>query len=218
MSDRLTVLAAGVSNGYRGFRSLIGKEGLVSSSSEVTVLLQRWSAGDESARDRLIPLVYDGLRELAHRRLGGAPVESSLDTTELVHEAYLRLVDARRVDLPHRANFLALASEVMRNLLVDRARARLAAKRGGGVRPSDLDDYELVAEESLETITDLDDALKRLATLKPRHGQLLQHRYFGGLTLEESARAIGVSLATAKRELRFARAWLARELKGERFE
>ena len=177
--------------------------------------MQRWSAGDEGARDRLIPLVYDGLRELAHRRLGGAPVESSLDTTELVHEAYLRLVDAHRVDLPHRANFLALASEVMRNLLVDRARARLAAKRGGGVRPSDLDDYEWVAEENLETIADLDDALKRLATLKPRHGQLLQHRYFGGLTLEESATATGVSLATAKRELRFARAWLARELKGE---
>jgi RNA polymerase sigma factor (TIGR02999 family) len=201
-----------------GFRSLIEKEGLVTSSTEVTVLLRRWSAGDESARDRLIPLVYEGLRELAHRRLGGAPFESSLDTTELVHEAYLRLVDARSVDLPHRANFLALASEVMRNLLVDRARARLAAKRGGGVKPAELDDYELVAEENLEIITDLDDALKRLAALKPRHGQLLQHRYFGGLTLEESASATGVSLATAKRELRLARAWLARELKGERFE
>jgi RNA polymerase sigma factor (TIGR02999 family) len=186
-----------------------------SSSSEVTVLLHRWSAGDESARDQLIPFVYDGLRELAHRRLGGAPFESSLDTTELVHEAYLRLVDARRVDLPDRANFLALASEVMRNLLVDRARARLAAKRGGGVRPLDLDDYDWVSDENLETIADLDDALQRLGTLKPRHGQLLQHRYFGGLTLEESAAAIGVSLATAKRELRLARAWLALELQGE---
>jgi RNA polymerase sigma factor (TIGR02999 family) len=186
-----------------------------SSSSEVTVLLHRWSAGDESARDQLIPFVYDGLRELAHRRLGGAPFESSLDTTELVHEAYLRLVDARRVDLPDRANFLALASEVMRNLLVDRARARLAAKRGGGLRPLDLDDYDWVSDEKLEVIADLDDALQRLGTLKPRHGQLLQHRYFGGLTLEESAAAIGVSLATAKRELRLARAWLALELKGE---
>jgi RNA polymerase sigma factor (TIGR02999 family) len=186
-----------------------------SSSSEVTVLLHRWSAGDESARDQLIPFVYDGLRELAHRRLGGAPFESSLDTTELVHEAYLRLVDARRVDLPDRANFLALASEVMRNLLVDRARARLAAKRGGGLRPLDLDDYDWVSDEKLEVIADLDDALQRLGTLKPRHGQLLQHRYFGGLTLEESAAAIGVSLATAKRELRVARAWLALELKGE---
>ena len=187
-----------------------------SSSPEVTLLLQRWSAGDASARTQLIPLVYDGLRELAHRRLGGAPFESSLDTTELVHEAYLRLVDARRVELRDRANFLALASEVMRNLLVDRARARLAAKRGGGVRPVDLDDLELVSEENLEAIADLDDALKRLASLQPRHEQLLQHRYFGGLTLEESAAATGVSLATAKRELRLARAWLALELKGER--
>jgi RNA polymerase sigma factor (TIGR02999 family) len=176
--------------------------------------LRRWSAGDESARDQLVPLVYDGLRQLAHRRLGGAP-ESTLDTTELVHEAYLRLVDARRVELPDRANFLALASEVMRNLLVDRARARLAAKRGGGMRPLELGDYEWVADENLEAIADLDDALQRLAQLKPRHGQLLQHRYFGGLTLEESAVATGVSLATAKRELRLARAWLARELKGE---
>lgn len=186
-----------------------------SSSSEVTTLLRRWSAGDESARDQLMPLVYDGLRELAHRRLGGAPFETSLDTTELVHEAYLRLVDSRRVDLPDRANFLALASDVMRNLLVDRVRARRAAKRGGSVIPLNLDDYEWVSDEDLETVADLDDAIERLAKLKPRQGQLLQHRYFGGLTLEESATATGVSLATAKRELRFARAWLALELKGE---
>ena len=188
---------------------------MVSSSSEVTVLLRRWSAGDECARDQLIPLVYDGLRELAHRRLGGARVESSLNTTELVHEAYLRLVDARRLDLPDRANFLALASEVMRNLLVDRARARLAEKRGSGVIPLDLDEIEWVSDENLETVADLDEALKRLARFKPRQGQLLQHRYFGGLTLEESATATGVSLATAKRELRFARAWLALEIKGD---
>ena len=188
---------------------------MVSSTSEVTALLRRWSAGDENARDQLIPLMYDGLRELAHRRLGHAPLENSLDTTELVHEAYLRLVDARRVDLPDRANFLALASEVMRNLLIDRARARAAEKRGGGVVPLDLDEGEWVSDEHLETVADLDDALKRLAKLQPRQGQLLQHRYFGGLTLEESATAIGVSLATAKRELRFARAWLALEVTGD---
>jgi RNA polymerase sigma factor (TIGR02999 family) len=184
-------------------------------SSEVTGLLRRWSAGDESARDRLIPLVYDRLRELAHRRLGHAPVENSLNTTELVHEAYIRLVDAPRVDLPDRAHFLALASEIMRNLLVDRVRARLAAKRGDGIRPLDLADFEWVSDENLETVADLDDALKRLEGLSPRQGKLLQHRYFGGLTLEESAAAMGVSLATAKRELRSARAWLALELKGE---
>jgi len=196
-------------------RSQPGSKRMVSSSSEVTGLLQRWSAGDEGARDQLIPLVYDGLRELAHRRLGGAPFESSLDTTELVHEVYLRLVDARRVDVPERASFLALASEVMRNLLVDRARARFAAKRGGSVVPLELHEYDWVSDENLETIADLDEAINRLSQLKPRQGQLLQHRYFGGLTLEESAAATGVSLATAKRELRFARAWLALELKGE---
>jgi RNA polymerase sigma factor (TIGR02999 family) len=176
--------------------------------------LHRWSGGDGGARDELIPLVYDALRELARRRLGNAPFESSLGTTELVHEAYLRLVDAHRVDLPDRANFLALASEVMRNLLVDRARARLSQKRGGGVKPVNLDDYD-VADEKMETIADLDDALGRLAALNPRQSRLLEHRYFGGLTLEESAAAIGVSLATAKRELRLARAWLALELGGE---
>jgi RNA polymerase sigma factor (TIGR02999 family) len=188
---------------------------MASPSSDVTALLRQWSGGDQSARDQLIPLVYDGLRELAHRRLGSARVETSLNTTELVHEAYLRLVDVRHLELPDRANFLALASEVMRNLLVDRARARLAEKRGGGAIPLDLDEIEWVSDENLETVADLDDALNRLARFKPRQGQLLQHRYFGGLTLEESATATGVSLATAKRELRFARAWLALEIKGD---
>lgn len=188
---------------------------MASASYEVSGLLRQWSAGDERARDRLIPLVYDRLRELAHRRLGGAPADNSLNTTELVHEAYIRLVGAPRVDLPSRAHFLALASEIMRNLLVDRARARIAAKRGGGIRPLDLDQLEWISDDNLETVADLDDALKRLEELCPRQGQLLQHRYFGGLTLEESATAIGVSLATAKRELRSARAWLALDLKGE---
>jgi RNA polymerase sigma factor (TIGR02999 family) len=183
-------------------------------SSEVTGLLRLWSAGDESARDRLIPLVYDRLRALAHRRLGFAPAENSINTTELVHEAYMRLVDAPRVDLPDRAHFLGLASGIMRNLLIDRARARLAAKRGGGVRPVELEEFDWISDENLETVTQLDDALKRLDELSPRQGKLLQHRYFGGLTLEESASAMGVSLATAKRELRSARAWLALELKG----
>ena len=188
---------------------------MASGSYEVTGLLRQWSAGDERARDRLIPLLYDRLRELAHRQLGGAPLDNSLNTTELVHEAYIRLVDAPRVDLPDRAHFLALASEIMRNLLVDRARARLAAKRGGGVIPLDLDDFDWISDENLENVAVLDDALKRLERLSSRQGQLVQHRYFGGLTLEESAMATGVSLATAKRELRAARAWLALDLNGE---
>jgi RNA polymerase sigma factor (TIGR02999 family) len=208
------LLAGRAWNAYGGLPMPYREEGMALASSEVTGLLRRWSAGDESARDRLIPLVYDRLRELAHRRLGGAPVENSLNTTELVHEAYMRLVDAPRVDLPDRAHFLALASEIMRNLLVDRARARLSVKRGGGMKPLDLDEFEWVSDENLETVADLDEALKRLEGLSPRQSKLLQHRYFGGLTLEESAATIGVSLATAKRELRSARAWLALELKG----
>ena len=191
---------------------------MATASSEVTGLLRLWSSGDESARDRLIPLVYDRLRALAHRRLGPGRVEYSLNTTELVHEAYIRLVGAPRIDLADRAHFLALASEIMRNLLVDRARSHLSAKRGGGKRPLDLDQFEWISEENLESVADLDEALRRLGKLSSRQSQLLQHRYFGGLTLAESAAAIGVSLATAKRELRSARAWLALELKGQPLE
>ncbi|MEO8576111.1 MAG: ECF-type sigma factor [Gemmatimonadales bacterium] len=188
---------------------------MASAPSEVTGLLKRWSAGDERARDQLIPLVYERLRELAHQRLRGAPSENSLNTTGLVHEAYIRLVDAPRLDLPDRAHFLALASEVMRNLLVDRARARMAAKRGSGKIPLELNETHFVADEDLESVTELDEALTRLKSVSPRQSLLLQHRYFGGLSLEESAAASGISLATAKRELRSARAWLALDLRGE---
>jgi RNA polymerase sigma factor (TIGR02999 family) len=185
-------------------------------SSEVTGLLERWSAGDESARDQLIPLMYERLRGLAHIRLRGAAEEDSLNTTGLVHEAYMHLVDARRLTLPDTGHFLALASEVMRNLLVDRARARTAVKRGGGVAPVELNEMLLAGDEHPESVTELDDALLRLELVSPRQALLLQHRYFGGLTLEESATAVGTSLATAKRELRSARAWLALELRGVR--
>ncbi len=188
---------------------------MASVPSEVTGLLKQWSAGDERARDQLIPLVYERLRELAHQRLRGAPGENSLNTTALVHEAYIRLVDAPRLDMPDRAHFLALASEVMRNLLVDRARARMAAKRGSGQTPLELNETLLVADDNLESVTELDEALLRLEAVSPRQALLLQHRYFGGLSLEESATAVSVSLATAKRELRSARAWLALELRGE---
>jgi len=185
-----------------------------SEASEVTGLLQRWSAGDVRARDHLIPLVYDRLRRLAHQRLRNAP-EQTLNTTALVHEAYLRLVDAPRVALPDRAHFLALTSQIMRNLLVDRVRARTAAKHGGGKITLELQEAFWMSDEDLDTVSDLHEALTRLEALNPRQSQLLQHRYFGGLSLEESAAALGVSLATAKRELRSARAWLALELRGE---
>jgi RNA polymerase sigma factor (TIGR02999 family) len=161
-------------------------------------------------------MVYERLRELAHQRLRSASGENSLNTTGLVHEAYIRLVDAPRLSLPDRAHFLALASEVMRNLLIGRARARMAAKRGGGLIPLQLNETVFVGDDNLESVTELDEALSRLEAVSPRRALLLQHRYFGGLSLEESATAAGTSLATAKRELRSARAWLALELGGER--
>jgi RNA polymerase sigma factor (TIGR02999 family) len=181
----------------------------------VTELLRRWSAGDAGARDQLIPLVYDRLHQLAHQRLRHAPGEQSLNTTALVHETYLQLVDAPALRSPDRAHFLALAAQVMRNLLVDHARARRAAKRGGGMVAVELAESLWISEPDLDSVMALHDALERLEVLDPRQSRLLEHRYFGGLSLEETAQALGVSLATAKRELRSARAWLALELRGE---
>ena len=186
-----------------------------SESSEITHLLQRWGAGDPHARDQLIPLVYDRLRQLAHQRLRSAPGEHSLNTTALVHETYIRLVEAPRVELPDRAHFLALAARVMRNLLIDHARARRAAKRGAGVAPIELAEELWIPDEDLDRAVELHEALGRLATLNPRQSQMLEHRYFGGLSIEETAAVLGVSLATVKREVRSARAWLALELSGE---
>lgn len=181
---------------------------------DVTRLLQRWSRGERNALDELMPLVYDRLRHLAHDRLRGEHGEHrSLDTTGLVHEAYLKLVDLRQARFADRAHFLAMASRVMRRLLVDHARARRAAKRGGGDSPLLLEGLE-ISDERADALTELDDALERLAAVDPRRSQILEQRYFGGLSLEETAEALGVSLATAKRDLRFARAWLAAELGG----
>lgn len=187
----------------------------VAQPSDITRLLHRWTAGDAEARDTLVPLVYDRLRQIARQRRRFTPGDHSLNTTALVHEAYIRLVDVRQVDLRDRASFLALASRVMRNLLVDHARARRAAKRGGGNAPLPLDEALMMSDEQLELIGDLDDALSRLEQLNPRQSVLLEQFYFGGLTTEEAAHAAGVSVATVKRDLRSARAWLALELRGE---
>ena len=187
----------------------------VAHPSEITRLLHRWTAGDARARDELVPLIYDRLRQLARQRLRYTPGDHSLDTTALVHEAYIRLVDVRQVDLPDRASFLALASKVMRNLLVDHARARTAAKRGGGRTPVPLEEALVMSDGQLELISDLDAALERLERLNPRQSALLEQRYFGGLSMEEAAQALGVSVATVKRDLRSARAWLALELRGK---
>ena len=183
-------------------------------SADVITLLRQWSAGDGDARDRLIPLVYDRLRELAHQRRGGGNLNISLTTTAIVHETYMRLVAATTVDLYDRAHFLALAGQIMRNLLIDHARARSAAKRGGGAVAVELEEASFMTDSDLDAIVELHEALERLAVLNPRQSQMLEHRYFGGLSLEETSAACGVSLATVKRELRSARAWLAFELQG----
>lgn len=189
-------------------------DGQRDTSGDVAGLLRQWSAGDPQACDRLIPLVYDRLRELAHQRRGGGNVNISLTTTAIVHETYMRLVAAASVNVYDRAHFLALAGKIMRNLLIDHARARQAAKRGGGAVPVELEEASFMSDSDLDAIVELHEALERLAALNPRQSQMLEHRYFGGLSLEETAAASGVSLATAKRELRSARAWLAFELKG----
>jgi RNA polymerase sigma factor (TIGR02999 family) len=181
---------------------------------DVTGLLLAWGCGDRSAADRLMPAVYEELRRQAGRAMRHEGGEHTLQPTALVHESYLRLVDQRRVEWRNRAHFFAIASTVMRRILVDHARARLTAKRGGGGAPitlagvagagsDDGDEVELLA---------LHEALERLAELDADQARLVELRYFGGLTIEETADALSVSPATVKREWALARAWLRREL------
>jgi RNA polymerase sigma factor (TIGR02999 family) len=184
--------------------------------SQITDLLHRWAGGDSQALDRLMPIMYDRLRQLAHQRLRSAPGERSLNTTGLVHEAYLKLIDSPNASIENRNHFLAIASRVMRNVLVDHARTRNAVKRGGGMSNVELKDTMWIDSVDLDAVTDLDDALKKLETMDERQSRIVEQRYFGGLSLEETAEALGLSLATVKRELRSARAWLANELSSAR--
>jgi len=184
------------------------------SGLDITGLLRRVNADDRAAFDDLIPLVYEQLRRLAHNRLRAERPNHTLNTTALVHEAYLELVDVDHTSWQDRAHFLAAASRVMRHVLVDHARARNAKKRGGGWVQVELEPDALpLTEEYAEAVEELDGALARLAELSPRKAKLLEQRYFGGLKLEECAEALGVSLATVKNDLRLGRAWLARELR-----
>ena len=182
--------------------------------ADVTQILLRWSDGDQEALDRLLPLVYDQLKKLAHARLGGERAGHTLNTTALVHEAYLKLVDINRVQWKDRAHFLAMASRQMRRILIDYAHQRKALKRGGGAQKEVLDEEQLIPEEMVETILELDDVLQRLAVLYPRQSKAVELHYFGGLTLEEAGEVLGVSAPTVMRDLRFAQAWLATEWSG----
>jgi RNA polymerase sigma factor (TIGR02999 family) len=166
------------------------------------------------AVDELIPIVYERLRALAHQRLSAVPGQHSLNTTGLVHEAYLRFIESSNATFRGRDHFLAIASRVMRSVLVDHVRARVAAKRGGGAALLELHDDTRMTGIDLDRVQDLDEALQRLEQLDERQARMIEQRYFGGLTLEEIARTTNLSLATVKRELRSARAWLAVELGG----
>ncbi len=181
-------------------------------SSDATRLLKRASDGDQEAVEELIPLVYTELRAIAHARLRGEQSGHTLSTTALVHEAYLKLVDINQVQWRDRAHFFAVASRMMRRVLVDYAKARGAEKRGGDWKRVDLDEFAELPPEQAQAIEDLDAALTRLEQVSLRQSRLLEHRYFGGLKLQECAEVLGVSIGTVKNDLRFARAWLAREL------
>jgi len=185
-------------------------------SSEVTRLLSAWrSSGDERLLDELVPLVYDELRELAARRLGGERSDHTLQATALVHEAYARLVDSE-VDFADRVHFFALAATTMRRILVDHARARAREKRGGGAAHVTLSEELAASPEEPEEMLALDDALRRLAEHDPRKAKVVELHFFGGLTYAETATALDISEATVDRDLRMAKALLAREMSRSR--
>ena len=181
---------------------------------EVTQLLAAWRGGETGAVDRLLPLVYEELRRIARRQLRNEAVGHTLNSTALVHEAYLKLVDQTRAEWVDRAHFYAVAAQAMRRILVDHARKHRAAKRGGGDRRVPLDDVHLPVEERAELLVALNEALERLAALDSRLAQVVECRYFGGLTEEETAAALGVTARTVRRDWVKARGWLHEELYG----
>ncbi len=181
------------------------------SASQVTGLLRAWRAGREEARDELMPLVYDELRRLAAGAMRGERANHTLQPTALVHEAYARLIDVN-VDWQDRAHFLAVMALTMRRVLVDHAKARSRDKRGGGALLLTLDEGNTPAPAPGEEILALHKALEGLSGRDPRMGHAIELHYFGGLTYQEMAQVLGVSETTVHRDLRMARAWLAREL------
>jgi RNA polymerase sigma factor (TIGR02999 family) len=195
-------------------------------TGKVTRLLLDWSAGDESALAALLPLVYEELRTMAARHLRMERQAHTLQRTALVHEAFLRLVDQRQVDWHNRSQFFSLASQIMRRVLVDHARKHLSSKRGGGAERLNLDEIEgqvgehrrddlnalMLTEDDRVNLGSIDHALKRLEEMDPRQGKLVELRFFGGLSIEDTAEVLGISPATVKREWVSARAWLQVEL------
>ena len=183
------------------------------SPQDVTQLLQAWSRGEESALDRLVPLVYRELHLRARRCMAGERVAHSLQTTALIHEAYLRLVGPSPVAWESRGHFFAVAARVMRRILVDHARARRSLKRGGERRPVSLDEELVVSAGPNRDLVSLDGALHALASFDKRKARVVEMRFFGGLSVEETAEVIGVSPQTILRDWKLAKAWLLREMK-----
>ena len=184
------------------------------SSGQISKLLLDWGRGNQEAREALIPVVYDELRRLARARLWRERPDHTFESAALVNEAYLRLVRQQSPNWRNRTHFFAAAAQLMRHILVDHARGRRAAKRGAGAPRLALDPEIAPAREQREIdVVALDDALTRLANMDPEQGRLVELRYFGGLSIEETAAVMGTSPATVKREWATARAWLKRELK-----
>jgi len=184
---------------------------------QITELLQKWQGGDRDALDQLIPLVYDELHVIAARHLAREQRDRTLQTTALVNEAYMKLVDQRRVDWQNRAHFFAIAARLMRRILLDDARRRHRDKRGAGAVGVSFDDTPVAAPDAAVDLTDIiaiDRALQQLEHLDPDQGRIVELRFFGGLTVEESATVLGISPATVKREWAMAKAWLYSKVAG----
>ncbi len=180
---------------------------------DITTILVQWKTGDETAFDRLAPLVYDQLLRMARARLGSKNRDVTLQPTALVHEAYLKLVDHSRLPWQNRAHFFAIAATVMRRILIDDARKRNAEKQGGGLKVTLYDEMD-AADQKQADVMALDLALQSLAEIDERKSRIIELKYFGGMTTEEISEVIGISVATVGRDLRVAQAWLHRELAG----
>jgi RNA polymerase sigma factor (TIGR02999 family) len=184
----------------------------MTATQELTRNLIEWRNGNEAAIEKILPVVYDELRRRARRYLHGEASDISIQTSELINEAYLKLVDQRESDWQNRAHFFAVAARVMRNVLVDRARAREVAKRGGGAKKVSADEILIASPERDVNVIDLHEALNALAELDERKSRIVELRYFGGLSVEETAEVLGISGITVKREWLKAKSWLYQAL------
>ncbi len=182
------------------------------SSNQITELLARWGQGESAAREKLVPLVYDELRRVARHCLAGQRPDHTLQSAALVHEAYLRLVGRSSVHWDDRVHFFAVAAQLMRRILVDHGRKRCAAKRGGDRVTLTLDERLVPARQRELDVVALDDALHELSRMNPQQARVVEMRFFSGLSIEETAQALGISSATVKRDWAVARAWLYREM------